>query len=775
MIDKSLHHHTHTCVRASCVPAVIVIGFCFRSHPWRAVPCRALPCPALPCRLVQTELPSFVSDKFLVMFDPHAKYLPDTNPNNPGKMIDFTKHAELPRVYPSVFAPLKVFGCSFEKPYKGTIFRFPLRTPAQAKESKLTSSNYSADGVEAMLRDFQEEAHAALLFLKHVEHIVVFLWDGNNNSGSTSEKSSSKGPRRCFRASITNLTDALRRRRALQWDGGEADAGAAGDGVRCDFKMEILSEYTAAPAAAAPALSSTTAAAAVAPTASSSSAVTSTGITRQIVRTFAVFNQFGGRRTAEFLSQHEAAGLGLIPWGGCAALLSTTTNHTGGAAAAATAVVAAPSPCTASCTLPLPIVTGLPVHVNGFFELSSNRRDVWYGGDLVGVGAVRCQWNELLLEAAVTTAYVRFAEHCRDLVNQHHQHQQQQQQQGGAKGDDRSPLDIYKFFPSAAAVKGAPWSVVVVEFYRRIVQQRLKLFYVRRHGTAAAAAPSSSSPKGTKAPPLQSSPSSSSSSSSVEWVDIASCVFACADDPMQVAVADILSGHAGGPLRAPVCVVPGDLLDTLKQQHFGSLGRNSNDGNNNNNNNNGKAGGGSGGGGTSAGDGGGDAIGGVLQVLSPAKAREMLRSVVSALHPRCLVLPRAHFETLSAYCLSDVTVASGISALVGVPILAVRHSTGEEPGDAGGSGGGGGGGGKSPMVVAVPLALLRRHAGGGSAQAAYASEWSKEQIAFAHALLAMGFDDWAFVAAMVTRFAVALRSVSEGVDNSVNESVSSDQ
>ena len=32
----------------------------------------------------------------------------------------------------------------------------------------------------------------------------------------------------------------------------------------------------------------------------------------------------------------------------------------------------------AFCFLPLPVRTGLPVHVNGYFELSSNRRDVWY-------------------------------------------------------------------------------------------------------------------------------------------------------------------------------------------------------------------------------------------------------------------------------------------------------------------------------------------------------------------------------------------------------------
>ena len=34
--------------------------------------------------------------------------------------------------------------------------------------------------------------------------------------------------------------------------------------------------------------------------------------------------------------------------------------------------------------LPLPVNTGLPLHINGFFEVSENRRDIWYGDDMHG-------------------------------------------------------------------------------------------------------------------------------------------------------------------------------------------------------------------------------------------------------------------------------------------------------------------------------------------------------------------------------------------------------
>ncbi len=69
---------------------------------------------------------------------------------------------------------------------------------------------------------------------------------------------------------------------------------------------------------------------------------------------------------ADALSHHFA--VPLVPWGAVAA------DVTPGAGGEGTR-----DPCRAFCFLPLPALTGLPVHVNGFFELSSNRRDIWWG------------------------------------------------------------------------------------------------------------------------------------------------------------------------------------------------------------------------------------------------------------------------------------------------------------------------------------------------------------------------------------------------------------
>jgi hypothetical protein len=60
------------------------------------------------------------------------------------------------------------------------------------------------------------------------------------------------------------------------------------------------------------------------------------------------------------------------------------------------------------CFLPLPASSGMPAHINGTFELSSNRRDIWHGAsDLLGVGKQRAAWNALLLADIAAPLYAQ--------------------------------------------------------------------------------------------------------------------------------------------------------------------------------------------------------------------------------------------------------------------------------------------------------------------------------------------------------------------------------
>jgi sacsin len=43
----------------------------------------------------------------------------------------------------------------------------------------------------------------------------------------------------------------------------------------------------------------------------------------------------------------------------------------------------------------------------GFFELSSNRRDIWHGKGMAGTGQLRCDWNVCLLQDVAASSYAK--------------------------------------------------------------------------------------------------------------------------------------------------------------------------------------------------------------------------------------------------------------------------------------------------------------------------------------------------------------------------------
>ena len=63
------------------------------------------------------------------------------------------------------------------------------------------------------------------------------------------------------------------------------------------------------------------------------------------------------------------------------------------------------------CYLPLPIQTGLPVHINGSFALQPNRRYLCERTE-DDKHSRKADWNEALLEDAVCNAYLQLLQHC---------------------------------------------------------------------------------------------------------------------------------------------------------------------------------------------------------------------------------------------------------------------------------------------------------------------------------------------------------------------------
>ena len=301
-----------------------------------------------------TDLPSFVSTNYLVMLDPQARFLPNVNPSNPGKLVDFLTNKSVITSFRDQFLPYEGYGGNLDwsKPFPGTLFRLPLRTASQAETSLLSRRALSLPEAVELLVSLQQEASSMLLFLKNIESIEIKHWLPGD-----------KEPRRVFACEITNLTTQLRGLRSFAGGTNSSNSGTAvanaaaiGDGgiVIADFSLRVRCSTSNA---------STTSSTLSIPTPSPQQSM----VVHE--EQWEVCNQLGGILANAIAADQANTFLRLVPWGGVAACI----GHSSEPALTARAGLA-------YCFLPLPVHTGLPIMVNGFFELSSNRRDIWQAG-----------------------------------------------------------------------------------------------------------------------------------------------------------------------------------------------------------------------------------------------------------------------------------------------------------------------------------------------------------------------------------------------------------
>ncbi|KAK4261932.1 hypothetical protein QN277_004866 [Acacia crassicarpa] len=342
-----------------------------------------------------TDLPSFVSGKYVVLFDPQGVYLPRVSAANPGKRIDFTSSSALSS-YKDQFFPYCAFGCDMESPFAGTLFRFPLRNVDQAAGSKLSRQAYSPDDISSMFHQLFEEGVLTLLFLKCVLCIEMYVWD----SGETE-------PKRLYSCSVCPATDDIvcHRQALLRL--------SKCINTKCEmdaFSLDFLSE-----------------------------AVLGIKTERRTEKFYVVQSMASASsRIRSFAATaSKEYEIHLLPWASVAACISDNSDSLNSDAVRNGR---------AFCFLPLPVRTGLNVQVNGFFEVSSNRRGIWYGADMDRSGKVRSIWNRLLLEDVVAPSFMHMLLGVKDLLG---------------------PTDsYYSLWPIGSFEE--PWNILVQQIYKNI-------------------------------------------------------------------------------------------------------------------------------------------------------------------------------------------------------------------------------------------------------------------------------------------------------------------
>ena len=315
-----------------------------------------------------SDLPSLLSDCQIGFIDPHGIHFSDKRCQRTGKLWHLQDDFEAMEQVSGQFSPYKgIFDCTddvFSRGfYDGTLFRFPLRrTP-----SELSETVYSPDKVETLFESFKADAHLMLLFLHYLEEIELYV-----------REELEPIPRKVFQVKIAE--ESLQIVRAK----------------RKEFRQKI------APGKVLP-----------------SSVAVTYPITIEIVNfdfqelgnvmehSFLVTSYMcGGKISSTFQNLISDKVLSYLPSVGVAMPLPTgprlqTPDVQGHV----------------FCSLPLPVqktsLTGLPVHVNGFFALSQNRRyikspnadqedQLKTGGRLTDKSLL---WNKCLLEEAIPRAY----------------------------------------------------------------------------------------------------------------------------------------------------------------------------------------------------------------------------------------------------------------------------------------------------------------------------------------------------------------------------------
>ncbi len=356
-----------------------------------------------------TDYPSLISRDRIVFFDPHATAIPKTTLSQPGYSWKFAEEGWWDG-YPEFMGVYEPGGLrSSTQNFEGTLFRLPLRTAAHAKQSKIRNDPFTQENVHQLLAEFVKVGEEMLLFLKSVLTIRVGEIDSDGNKRSL--------------LAITTQNDQavkVERRKLLAPLQKDADVLLA----RCQNSPEAL------------------------PAVSYRHTIEVATPENQTVSTWRVTSLIRAEGELLNLMQELAAkGEKAVPWAGTAALISRTGS------AQSPAFVGR-----AYCFLPLPQETGLPIHINGFFDLDSSRRELTSDNTLTGRDKRVC-WNQLLVNQVLSHAYANLIVSLVDDIG------------------EKDPERFYKFFPTQSKTKALaelPTCVIKLLQSRRVIRSAIE-------------------------------------------------------------------------------------------------------------------------------------------------------------------------------------------------------------------------------------------------------------------------------------------------------------
>ena len=368
-----------------------------------------------------TDVPMFLSTNYFVVFDPHMSHLRGhiKNPAKPGVRINLNKNPEALRVrFRGQFKPFHgIFGCDLrlskkDNSFRGTLFRFPLRTREQAQRSEIKQLDYNDHEMRKLLQMFLEGAESLLLFTQNILRVGIYNLPRTSPPGASlllfqvTKSLSSVGIPRELSSSVTLPTTAGKlskeEKRLLQ----ESNFLQVASRFMVDLRNG-RDDVSNSPQSSV--------------TIEIDCNLTNKGVDffggglpcGHEKTTWLVVSSMGRGEAMSFIMDHNDTTL--VPSAGVAVqLISRGLDGY------------VPSPVVKNidgvevngsvfCYLPLPIHSGLPVHINGAFAVAADRRNlerkVEDDKSCHGVN-----WNKVLMEDSVCSAYLTLLDDLKSLV-----------------------------------------------------------------------------------------------------------------------------------------------------------------------------------------------------------------------------------------------------------------------------------------------------------------------------------------------------------------------
>lgn len=406
-----------------------------------------------------TDTPAFVSkgpvdsDSYLLILDPLCNHVPEANEYEPGQLC---KLGNVESNFPNHLLGFSIGTLITGE--VGTVFRFPLRS----KESDIGSKEIDKDQMDSILKTFRDEMPEAVLFLKNIKCIkITDISTGDLKEEYTvtvqlSDEFSTK--KKQFHDTVNAITKENMDTKERNLESGPC---------------EVLYPIT---------------------------------VTDSNARSveWLIVQQFGPKtfRSArdELKQRFEDNDLGLLPLGGVAIPLndsaragkvmkshgSNQTFHLDQKSPAVskedkssnlktynmTKSIMVDHKCFRAnnfngklfCFLPLPVFTGLPVHVNGHFSLDhESRRELWKEG-------YRMDWNFFIFESVIVPSWISGILYLRNKVKTVIEKTKQWYKVNEALKQHSG------YFPEHRNARSTVWKKVISFFYEQVFTDEVPIF-----------------------------------------------------------------------------------------------------------------------------------------------------------------------------------------------------------------------------------------------------------------------------------------------------------